>query len=156
MTFEERLEYGKEGEDEVYNYLMQKGWSLIPTVPFKEDKGQRVYRLKNDYPSTDTIAFRKGISKWIEVKHKTHPSFYNGAWTVGMDKYYFSSYYRMQEDSGIDVSVFFLIDVSTHEKPFGLYDRSLSNLCGSVHSESKHSLFWDIAGLRKLSFYQSA
>lgn len=71
-NFEDKLEYGKEAEDEIYNFLLRKGWSLVPTQPFKSDKGQRVYRLDDDYPAPDTIAFRKGDSRWIEVKHKTH------------------------------------------------------------------------------------
>jgi len=151
--FEERLKFGKEGEDEVYKYLIQRGWNLIPVVPVNKDIGQRVYVLDSDYPSVDTIAFKNGKTRWIEVKHRAAPSFYQDTWTVGMSKYYFNSYYKMQQESSIPVYIFFLIDWRDNDTPFGLYDKSLSMLCDTVHSRTKLSLFWDVEKLRKLSDY---
>jgi len=152
-NFEDRLEYGKEAEDEIYNFLLRKGWSLIPTQPFKSDKGQRVYRLEDDYPAPDTIAFKNGNSRWIEVKHKTHASEYKNVWTVGMEKRYFNDYLQIEKDSGIPVHIFFLVDVSDNKTPFGMFEKGLKFLLKSIHSRSDDYLFWDVSKLSRINLY---
>lgn len=147
-TFAKRLAYGKEAEDVVYSFLKERGWSLIPTVPFEEDRGQRVYRLDDDYPAVDTIAFKNGNSRWIEVKHKVEPCWFRNQWTTGMEKRYFNAYCQIEEDSGIPVYVFFVVDYTEYEDaPYGIFDKSLKFLKSNINSRSDTDFFWKISDL---------
>jgi len=148
MTFNNRLDFGRIGEDIVEEYLLNDGWSVIPIVP-RPGVGQKVYRKNGkNYPAPDFIVFKTDeITSWVEVKHKSTFGEFNGNYTLGIEISYFKSYRRVGKISKMPVYLFFVVDTENGHR---IFYQSLTYLSKNIHSYTEEFYFWDYENLREV------
>jgi len=148
MNFDERVEYTKPAEKRIEKYLISKGWHSLPVVG--ETGPQRIYFKDGSYACVDFFVFKRKKKLWIEVKRRSKALHYKkyDCYTVGMGKEYLNSYDKLQDESGVDVIVYFVVDYSEDSVPFGVFAETLDYLKDNVHSEYDGAYFWDVDDLK--------
>ncbi len=106
-SFEEKLAFGKEGEHEVGEYFMRRGYSLLPLYQFSEDLAPKIYNDGGVIISPDI--FVAGLKKafWVEVKTKNRWIKYLGNLETGLNERHFNEYLRINRKTELPVYVVF-------------------------------------------------
>lgn len=145
--FLERLLYGQEAEIKVANWLMGRGYYVVPRyVPNADEGAPSMFGVDARFtlPDLDVFAGKKRF--WFEVKRK---KMYNwrGCWQTGFSQKNRAHYLKVQEESDSDVFV-------------GFYDELKGTLYGNFldileeerwENGQRFPRFWDgkVAGRRR-------
>jgi hypothetical protein len=167
MTFfEERLKEGQLGESAIANFLISRGWGVLPAYQVETDsgKGPRLFGGFGQLICPDLLVFRGSKVYWIEAKHKSSFTWHrlSQTWQTGIDKRHWLDYLRVGEQTPFPVWLLFLhrngMAKDTPEglvSPSGLYGNSISYLRDNVHHESAewgHSgmVYWTEGALKRI------
>jgi hypothetical protein len=162
--FDQSLAVGQLGESLIAHWLRNKGWHVLPAYEkeINNGKGPRLF-LASDSAETELItpdlfAMKSGQFLWVEAKHKSTFTWYGKGryWTTGVDKRHFADYVRVQQETGIEVFLYFLHRESTTrpddvrkwgaptECPTGLFGREIDYLNRHYSHESPK---WGTSGM---------
>jgi len=72
-TFDKNLDFGQAGEGKIAQWLIKKGFSVLPVYEKILDtgKGPMLFMVEENVVAPDLLAFNEERVLWIEAKHKT-------------------------------------------------------------------------------------
>jgi len=140
-TFEQKLAFGKAGENLIANWLKRRGYSVLPVYEKEigEGKGPQVFTASGDFIAPDLLVFGRDSARvwWIEAKHKSAFTWHRvtSRWVTGIDLKHYQNYLTVQKLSPWPVWLLFLQrDGQAKDTPpgrvgpTGLYGGSLTHL----------------------------
>lgn len=148
MSFEQQLAKGMLGEDEISQWLISKGYSVLPAYQITQDhgKGPRLFTPLGKLISPDLLAFNHVRTLWVEAKTKSAFSWHRitQKWTTGIDYRHWLDYVRVDTESPFRVSIVFLHRKGNAAKdtpdgmtsPHGLYIAQVSKLKDCINHRS--------------------
>ncbi len=167
MRFQQSLRFGKAGESLIAQWLISKGYDILPVYEKIIDtgKGPQVFTLKGAYIAPDLLAFSKAKTLWIEAKHKTAFSWHRISqhWVTGIDLRHYKEYCIIEDRGPWPIMLLFLHEGgqakdSPPNSPSGLFGNYLSYL--RTHENHRHTnwgtsgmVYWGMADLKKLAEY---
>lgn len=143
MGFQGSLALGKVGENDVFRYLIGRGFTILPAYELEilQRKGPRIQCPDKCLIAPDCLAMRDKRAVWVEVKWKAHFAWYRKTeeWTTGIDIHYYEHYLEVRKRFGFDLWVMFLHPDDTPAPadlryqcppkcPAGLYGREILEL----------------------------
>lgn len=153
MTFQEQLAVGKAGESLIAQWLIGRGFSVLPVYEkiIDEGKGPQLYTASGGMIAPDLLALRNDEIMWIEAKHKTAFSWHRitNRWVTGIDLRHYEEYLKVLETTSIPVWLLFLhrggqAKDSPANSPKGLFGNDLNIL--SEHENHRHAN-WGRSGM---------
>ena len=171
VDFAAALASGQVGEGRIAQWLLARGWNVLPVYETELDtgKGPRLYTPDRPVIATDMFIFRADSALWIEAKTKTRFTWYRIAeqWETGIDLRHYLDYLRVDDATPWDVWLMFLhtccdpdprdlLHGCPRECPTGLFARRLSTLrrCESHRSDrhgSSGMVYWAAHDLTPLA-----
>lgn len=120
MTFNQKLEYGNQGEREVAELLSNMGYSLLPMYQFKNlQNAPKIFGINNvELTSPDIILFKNNKTLFVEVKKKTKWVKQSEYLETGCDYRLYNQYRQVVENTGVNVMMVFN---HVDEEPNGIY-----------------------------------
>jgi len=172
-TFEQNLKEGVVGEGAIANWLVSKGWAILPAYEKVVDdkKGPRLITAERRYVSPDMLSIKADKAIWVEAKHKTAFSWHRNTrrWVTGIDLCHYTDYCAIGDLTQWPVWILFLhkgghAKDSPTESPMGLFGNDLSYL--RKHENHRHAnwgksgmVYWaleELKGLATLSEMEDA
>lgn len=169
MSFKANLQTGRIGEGEIANWLIGRGYSVLPAyeIEVQTGKGPRVYTPSGGLISPDLLAFHKGKTIWFEAKTKSAFTWHRNSntWQTGIDLRHWNDYLKVAEITPFDVWLLFLhregnLAKDTPEEvgipPSGLFGNDIQILKEKIdHTSDKHGksgmVYWKRGDLRLLA-----
>jgi hypothetical protein len=119
MTFDQKLEYGNQGEREVANLLSNMGYKLMPMYQFKNlQNSPKIFSGTMELVSPDIILFKNNKTLFVEVKKKTKWVKQINQLETGCDYKLYNQYRQVVEHTGINIMMVFN---HVDEEPTGMY-----------------------------------
>jgi hypothetical protein len=149
MSFERQLAKGMLGEDEISQWLIRRGYSILPAYQIIQDhgKGPRLFTPAGKLVSPDLLAFNGEKTIWIEAKTKSAFSWHRitQKWTTGIDRRHWLDYVEVDATSPFRVAIAFLHREGSLAKdtpdgmrsPYGLYAGLVSKLKTCINHQSE-------------------
>lgn len=107
-NFREQLAFGKEGEHEVAQYFMDRGFSALTLYQFDDLKeSPKIFSLADVTISPDLLIAKPGRVMWVEVKTKQRWIEYFGCLETGCNEYHYNSYVKVRQLTGIKSFIVF-------------------------------------------------
>ena len=153
VSFEEQLQYGKEGEKEIALYLLNKGCSILPLYQFNDELAPKIFTANEIITSPDLTVFKEEKCFFIEVKRKKQWVRFGEIVETGCNYRHYAEYKKVSRFTGIKL---FLIFLHENEEPCGKYLIDINTVGrywnGKVNERkvSKPMYFWNINQLNKL------
>lgn len=139
VTFDDRLENGKAGESAIAQWLIRKGYGVLPAYEIQggQYKGPHVRLPEGDFITPDLLVWKGRKVLWVEAKHKSAFTWHRltERWTTGIDRRHYYEYLKVFEWTPFDVWILFL-QQGKDESPTGLFGRKLSYLRDHVNHQS--------------------
>lgn len=157
-TFEQKLSIGQLGESQIAQWLIRRGWAVLPVYEkeINSGKGPRLFTPEGQLVAFDMFAFHPGKlnALWIEAKHKTVFSWYRikERWVTGIDLRHYEDYLRVADMSPWPVWLLFLHTEAYGPRdepwpcPTGLFGQTLDVL-REEHNISHRSDKWGRSGM---------
>lgn len=156
-SFEQKLAFGRIHEGYIAAWLRRcRQWTILPIYPddtSDEEKkmGPRLFGPNQSLVAPDLLVMRERDVFWVEVKTKTHFSWYRKGqrWTTGIDAHLYRHYQEVHRTSPFPVWLLFL-HLRDDPKggngrcPVGLFGGELSRL---TTCESHQSPNWGTSGM---------
>ena len=140
-SFEEQLKYGKDFEDRMAWWLIQKGWFVTPKYLFCEEGAPLLIGRDNKYAIPDLDIAKDGKRLWIECKRKKrmfkHPA-------TGYPESNQYCYKKVQEITGDRVFIIFEDDTND---PIIWYGNYIDELEKYIYKRN-----WDFEGKEHITF----
>jgi len=123
-NFKDNLRFGQQGEAEIEQLLIKKGYTILPLYQFDADHAPYIHSNEDEINSPDLICFKDKKITYVEVKTKNKWMRYYDLVRTGFDIRQYNHYKRLKEVTGIDLYIFF-----NHKKesPTGIYFTELDN-----------------------------
>jgi len=123
--FEEKLEWGEEGEKAVASWLISRGVSVAPLYQFKNhDKAPILMTKEKSLTLPDLTCWHDGQNYFVECKRKNQWVSFKGVIEIGLDQRHFDQYCDIKKQTGQKVFIFFV-----HEnKDPGIYFQEIDVL----------------------------
>lgn len=170
MSFTANLRTGQYGEDLISQWLIRRGWQVLPAyqVEVNHGKGPRLFGAYGQLVSPDLLVFKSERVMWIEAKYKSAFTWHrkSESWQTGIDRRHWKEYLTVAAVTHFPVWLMFLHkpgnaakDTPTDKQsPSGLYGNSIGVLLNEVdHEHSQHGpsgmVYWREDSLRKLAAY---
>lgn len=126
-SFEEKLAFGKEGEHEVGEYFMNRGYSLLPLYQFEDKLAPKIYTNSGVIISPDIFVSGRHKAFWVEVKTKKRWIKFKGTLETGLNNRHYDEYIKIRQNTGLPLYVvfnhkeddpngFFFVDIATPYK----------------------------------------
>jgi len=154
VPFKEQLKFGQIGEGKISQWLMDKGFSILPVYEKIIDSGkgpQLYFPNGKKLIAPDMFIFKGNNAFWIEAKHKTAFSWHriSKRWVTGIDLRHYTDYLEVDDNTEWPVVLFFLhrggqAKDSPAESPQGLFGNKLSFL---RKNESHRHQNWGNSGM---------
>ena len=155
-SFEEKLAFGKEGEHEVGEYFMNRGYALLPLYQFSEKLAPKVYCSESTIISPDILVSGYGSAFWIEVKTKNRWVKFNGKFETGLNEKHYIDYRKIQEKTTLPLYVvfnhkednpggFFFVNILT---PYNRIWDGINR--ATLKQVSQRLVLWEIGQLKKI------
>lgn len=106
-SFEEKLAFGKEGEHEVGDYFLSRGYSLLPLYQFTDDLAPKVFYEGTAAISPDIFVSGDNGTFWVEVKTKNRWIKYNGVLETGLNERHYLEYLKIKNKTALPLYVIF-------------------------------------------------
>lgn len=151
-SFEEYLQFGKEGEHEVAELLIEKGVTIMPLYQFEETHAPFLVSQDQKLISPDLFCFGKDAF-FVEVKTKRQWVVFRTCVETGLDKRLWDHYKNVKDATGKNIYLVFNHKV---EEPTGFFFCELEEFTrvwdGTHGKELKYNsmVFYDISVLKKL------
>ena len=174
--FDERLSFGRIGENDISRWLRRRGNCVIPVYEKEtpegqeQKKGPQLFTPDAEIVLPDMIVVSDFNVMFIEAKHKTVFTWFrkNRTWQTGIDRRHFNEYKKASEIVGWTVWLMFLhccsmpseidlrYDECPRECPTGLYAESLEKLVKCIdHTSDLYGrsgmVYWNIESLQRLA-----
>lgn len=170
VTFGEKLVIGKVGEGRIAQWLMGKGYTVLPVYEqaLHSGKGPVVFSSEQHLIAPDMIVYRGETVKWVEAKTKASFTWHrrSGTWCTGIDLRHYEDYVQLLGSSPWAIWILFLHTDSLGAKdtpreligksPVGLFGNDLAVL--SRHEHHRHKgwgsggmVYWKYCVLRQLA-----
>jgi len=158
VSFDEQLRFGKVGESKIAQWLLGRGYSVLPVYEkeMHTGKGPVLYSGPAHLIAPDMLAYKGGNVKWIEAKTKSGFTWHriSQRWVTGIDLRHYRDYLRVAESSPWPIWILFL-HLDPHgakdtpmeyagKSPTGLFGNDLSLL--SKNENHRHS-HWGTSGM---------
>ncbi len=153
MSFQKQLVYGKAAETVIAQWLMSKGYSVLPVYEkiIDEGKGPQLFTGGEGLVAPDLVAFRDGKVLWLEAKHKTAFTWHRitSRWVTGIDLCHYEDYLRVADTTTLPVYLLFLhrggaAKDSPSVSPSGLFGNTLARLRNNENHRHKN---WGKGGM---------
>jgi len=137
QTFAQTLEYGVAAESSIAQWLIGRGWSVLPVYEklLDDHKGPQLYTSSGSLIAPDLFVFNSHKVLWVEAKHKSAFTWHRitGRWTTGIDLRHYQDYCQIAERTPWPVWLLFLHEEgqakdSPEGSPTGLFGGSLAYL----------------------------
>lgn len=164
MNFEQKLAFGRVGEEKIANWLINRcGASVLPVYQIDSDdkKGPRLFAQQCNLTVPDLLVWSKSNGLiWMEAKRKTVFSWYRKTetWQTGIDKHLFEQYKKVATKTKLPIWLLFLHEKESLPKrdepwpcPIGLFGQTLEMLSGSIDHPHGKMLYWREASLKKIA-----
>jgi len=170
MSFQDSLAVGKAGETEISQWLMGRGFNILPIYEVLQGnyKGPTLYAADGrKIIAPDLLAFNGQKIIWFEAKHKTAFTWHriSQRFVTGIDLHHYEQYQQIETLVDWPVWLLFLHKggqaKDSDPSPAGLYGNELSALrkCEN-HRHENHGktgmVYWAEKSLRKLCEYPLA
>ena len=116
-SFNEALEYGKEGEEIIASIFLSQSFSVMPLYQFEASSAPLIYYGTSSFISPDLMLWKNGTSYYVEVKRKSEWK-YIPTNSTGIDKRLYEKYKALSDATGIKLFLFF---IQEKMKPTGIY-----------------------------------
>ena len=152
MSFSEKLKTGQSAEREIAQWLLSRGWAVLPVYEKVIDtgKGPQLF-LPAPLIAPDLFVWRSGKIKWVESKYKNAFTYHRitGRWTTGIDLRHYSHYCEVASKTKWEVWILFLqkggqAKDSPPDSPSGLYGQEITYL--QQNENHRHSN-WGKSGM---------
>lgn len=164
MNFEEKLAFGRVGEEKIANWLINRcGAAVLPVYQIDSDdkKGPRLFAKQHKLTVPDLLVWTQSDGLiWMEAKRKTVFSWHENtqSWQTGIDKRLFEQYEKVAVRTSLPVWLLFLHEKTETDKrkepwpcPTGLFGRTLKFLAENIDHPWGGMLYWKHDDLRKLA-----
>jgi len=109
LSFEEKLEWGEEGEKTIASRLIKKGVAVAPLYQFKNhDNTPIMLTDKEQLILPDLTCWKDGKNFFVECKRKNQWVSYGGVVETGLDQRHFKEYCNLKAITGQKVYLFFI------------------------------------------------
>jgi hypothetical protein len=111
MSFAETLKSGLIGESEIANWLIRKGYAVLPVYETEQAfKGPRLFSPGGQLIAPDMFVFKAGRARWIEAKTKSAFTWHRitRRWTTGIDIHHYEHYLAIMKLSDMPIYLMFL------------------------------------------------
>lgn len=112
MTFEEQLKFGQIGEGKIAQWLIRRGWVVLPVYEkeLHTGKGPVLYSSSSRLIAPDMLAYKNEDVKWIEAKTKAGFTWHriSNKWVTGIDLRHYKDYLTLLTDSPFLIWLMFL------------------------------------------------
>jgi len=170
MTFTESLKTGLLGESHIAQWLIRRGYSVLPAyeVEVNHGKGPRLFTANGQLISPDLLVFNAGKTMWCEAKTKSAFTWHriSKTWQTGVDRRHWKHYVEVAKVTPFPVWLLFLHKPNLVAKdtpegmvcPSGLFGNSVPHLLRHVHHEHENHgpsgmVYWSAAALKKIAEY---
>ncbi|MEJ6791462.1 MAG: hypothetical protein QNK89_01635 [Lacinutrix sp.] len=106
-NFKEKLEFGQEGEKEIAEILIKKGYSIMPLYQFSDELAPQIISLNESFTSPDLMCFKNEKSIFVEVKSKTKWVEFKGVIETGCNYKHYKHYRDLSLKTKLKVYMFF-------------------------------------------------
>jgi len=169
-SFIEKLQFGKVGESKIAQWLIARGYCVLPVYEKQIDtgKGPVLYSSSGDFIAPDMLVYNKKAVRWVEAKTKDGFTWHRitERWTTGIDLRHYQDYLAMVASSPWPMWLLFLhLDPNgakdtpselVGKSPVGLFGNDLLFL--SQHENHRHDnwgksgmVYWARDNLKLLS-----
>lgn len=171
MSFEESLQVGLLGEQVIAQWLIRKGYQVLPAYEIEliHGKGPRLFTTEGPIITPDLLVFNGQKIVWCEAKTKTAFTWHrlSGTWQTGIDRKHWLEYLRIAQLTPFPVWIFFLHKPNGQAKdtpegmmsPSGLFGHSIEQLNRSIHHEhANHGpsgmVYWTVDALKSVCSWE--
>jgi len=164
MNFEQKLAFGRVGEEKIANWLINRcGAALLPVYQIDSDdkKGPRLFAKQARLVVPDLLVWTRDNGLiWMEAKRKTVFSWHRKTktWQTGIDKRLFEQYERVAKRTKLPVWLLFLHEQDKTDKrdepwpcPTGLFGQTLEFLSNNIDHPYGGMLYWRHDNLREMA-----
>lgn len=106
-SFEIKLAFGKEGEHEVGECLMNMNYTILPLYQFNDAIAPQIYTSNTTITSPDLFVSGNGKCFWVEVKTKNRWIKYFDNTETGCNYRHYQEYLKIQEVTQLPVYLIF-------------------------------------------------
>jgi hypothetical protein len=104
-NFEIQLQYGRDAEIAIAEYMKSCGLYVIPSYDYSgkgDNKAPKLSSVYGAFPVPDLDVAKDGMRWWVEVKRKADATLHrnSGVWEHGIPLRLFSAYKRVEEITG--------------------------------------------------------
>lgn len=92
INFKEKLAFGQEGEKEIAEILIRKGYNIMPLYQFSDELSPQIISLNESFTSPDLMCFKNGKSIFVEVKSKKKWVEFKGVIETGCNYKHYKHY----------------------------------------------------------------
>ena len=105
--FKVKLAFGKEGEHEIGEYLINKNYSILPLYQFNDEITPKIYTSNTTITSPDLFVCGNNKFFWVEVKTKKRWIKYNGGFETGCNYRHYLEYLNISKTTNLTVYIIF-------------------------------------------------
>jgi len=151
--FDDNLETGKAGESAIAQWLIGRGYSVLPVYEkiINDGKGPQLYTWQGNTVAPDLLALKNEKFLWFEAKHKTAFSWHRktSRWVTGIDLRHYEEYRKVKEITKSPLWVLFLhkggqAKDSPPNSPSGLFG---NEMCVLIENENHRHGNWGKSGM---------
>lgn len=173
-SFAEQLRVGLIGESRIAQWLIGRGWSVLPIYQqeLHTGKGPVLYSASHALIAPDMLVYRGHDVKWIEAKTKAGFTWHRRSqtWVTGIDLRHYHDYLRVAASSPWEIWLLFLHLNTSGAKdtppplrgksPVGLFGNDLFRLSRCEHHRHENwgkmgMVYWAYSTLRVLALMQT-
>jgi hypothetical protein len=116
-SFEDKLQYGRDGELSIAEIMKSRGWYVIPSYDYSgkgDDKSPKLVGADKGYAVPDLDVAKKGKRFWIEVKRKSTATLHRKTQILehGIPLRLYHDYKFVEQETGCEVWLFIIEDDS--------------------------------------------
>ncbi len=156
-NFREQLAFGKEGEHEIANYLISKGYAILPLYQFDDDIAPKIFHISGNITAPDLFVSGNKKALFVEVKTKNRWVTYVKIKETGIDEKLYYDYKKVHINTGLPLFIifnhkeiepigYFYIDILT---PYNRIWNGINETDG--RKISKSMVFWRYDQLTKIN-----
>jgi hypothetical protein len=156
-NFKEKLAEGKEGEHEIANYLISKGYIILPLYQFEDDnKSPKLFYLNDNVTAPDLFVSGNKEALFVEVKTKKRWVTFTRINETGINRRLYYEYRKVHKKTGLPL---FIVFNHKEIEPIGYFYVDISTPCNRIwdgidkidgRKISEPMVFWRYDQLTKL------
>lgn len=154
-SFKEKLAFGEQGEKEIAEILIKKGFYILPLYQFKDKTAPQIIGEYQSITSPDLICFKNKEIIFIEVKSKNKWVKYKGILETGCNYKLYKDYKKLSLKTKIKLYIVFNHVSGDHQ---GIYYVNIHKIGrhwdGKYKNKQKYKAeyFWKKQQLNKLNY----